>query len=234
MCFSAQASFSSGTILTIAGIATLRKSDRPEQKLFAAIPLIFAFQQFAEGVLWLTLKSGKAAELQNVVTHIFLVAALVIWPVVVPLSMRLMEHGKGRKIILSVLTLAGGILGAFYAHCLISYNVTPQIQSFHIQYNDNFPYVHYAFQTYLAATLIPLFVSSVKRMWLFGGLMTVSCVVTGIFYAQYLTSVWCFFAAGLSVVIYWVLSESTSFASVLSGLSAERVLARIRNRGDGK
>jgi uncharacterized membrane protein len=38
--------------------------------------------------------------------------------------------------------------------------------------------------------------------------MLLSCLVTAIFFTQYLTSVWCFFAALISGVIYWILNDS--------------------------
>jgi hypothetical protein len=44
-------------------------------------------------------------------------------------------------------------------------------------------------------------------MRLMGVLMFFSCLVTAIFFIDYLTSVWCFFAAIISVVIYWILKD---------------------------
>lgn len=210
MCFSAGASFAGGVVISVVGVATVRKVRKPTQRLFAGIPLLFGFQQFAEGVLWVTLRSGGHDWLQNAATYIFLITALVIWPVMIPLSMWFMEEVKKRKKILAGLIMTGGILSLFYAFCLISYDVTPQINGFHIQYVDEFPWtlVNIALLFYLASTVAPLFVSSVRRMWLVGILITVACLVTRIFFAQYLTSVWCFFAALISVVIYWILSES--------------------------
>jgi hypothetical protein len=208
MCFSAEASFAGGAVITAVGLATVGKAKEPEQKLFAVIPLLFGLQQFAEGVLWTTLKSGGYDRLQNAATYIFLITALVIWPVMVPLAVRLMEQGKKRRKILNGLVAVGVLLSLFYAWCLVFRDVSPRIEGFHILYADNFPgtLIGIAFLFYLAATIIPLFVSSVRRMWLFGILIAVSCLVTGIFYAQYLTSVWCFFAALISVSIYWILS----------------------------
>jgi hypothetical protein len=195
-------------VLTAVGIATARKVQKPEQKLFASIPFLFGIQQFCEGILWITLKAGKFAELQNVTEHIFLTFALVIWPLFLPLAVRLMEHAPARKAILTRLTIMGFVTSLFYAYCLIFYKVTPEIQGFHIQYNDQFPgnIVHYAFIFYLGLTVLPSFVSTVKWMWVFGILIAVSGIVTGIFYSGYLTSVWCFFAAGLSVIIYGILN----------------------------
>lgn len=208
MCFSAEASYTGGVLLSAVGVATLGKAKKPARILFAAIPLLFGIQQFAEGILWTTLKSGRSEQLQDTAVNIFLITALVIWPVMIPLSVLFMEEVKKKRQILMGLLAIGGILAVYYAVCLASYNVTPQIQSFHIQYLDEFPVSlsKVAFVMYLISTIAPLFVSSVKRMWLFGALITVSCLITGILFAQYLTSVWCFFAALLSIVIFWILS----------------------------
>jgi hypothetical protein len=37
-------------------------------------------------------------------------------------------------------------------------------------------------------------------------LILFSVIVSGLFFKVYLTSVWCFFAALISVVIYWILN----------------------------
>jgi hypothetical protein len=218
MCFSAQASFASGAVISAIGVATISKVKKPEQRLFAVIPLLFAFQQFAEGVLWVTLRSGGHEALQNVATHIYLITALIIWPMMVPLSVWRMEKVKEKRKILAGLMLAGGAVSIFYAICLIAYNVRPEINGFHLVYVNAFPgpLVGIAFYFYMASTVAPLFVSSIRRMWLFGILIATSFVVTGIFYAEYLTSVWCFFAALISISIYWVLIESRSTAGVLT------------------
>jgi len=210
MCFSAGASFAAGVVISAVGVASQRKVRKPTQRLFAAIPLLFGFQQFAEGVLWVTLGSGGYGWLQNSATYIFLIAALVIWPVMVPLSMWFMEEAKKRKKILASLIVTGGMVSLFYAFCLISYNVTPRINSFHIQYIHEFPQtlVDIVYLFYVASTVVPLFVSSVRRMWLFGILIFLSYLVTVIFFSHYLTSVWCFFTALMSVATYWILSES--------------------------
>jgi hypothetical protein len=55
---------------------------------------------------------------------------------------------------------------------------------------------------YLAATCGSFFVSSHPFVRLFGVLALVSFVLSYLFYARALVSVWCFFAAILSVVIY--------------------------------
>lgn len=209
MCFSAGASFTGGTMIAAIGIATLRKVNNPSQKLFASIPVLFSVQQFSEGILWLTLRNGGYDRLQNAATYIFLLFALIIWPTFVPLSVIKMEKPGPRKTILKFLLATGIIVSSYYAFCMLTFVVQPGIRDFHIEYRNNFPETLSvpAFIFYAIATIIPLFVSGVRKMYIFGLLVLISCIITGIFYKEYLTSVWCFFAALISSVIYYIVSR---------------------------
>jgi len=209
MCFSPEASFAGGAIISAIGAITIRKVHKPSQILFACIPFFFGLQQFAEGFLWLTLPLSQYQGFQKVFTYIFLTMAQVIWPLFIPLSVLLMEEVERKKKIIRILLLVGGILSLYYTICLFTFNVNPQIVGYHIKYYNDFPdsLANVAFLFYLIATITPLFISSVKRIHLMGILMSLSCLVTAIFFTQYLTSVWCFFAALISAVIYWILSD---------------------------
>jgi len=210
MCFSPVASFAGGVIISSIGIATIRKVHKPSQLVFACIPLFFGIQQFAEGFLWLTLPLPEFITIQKLSTNIFLVMALVIWPMMIPLSVLYMEEDKKRKKILWILLAVGLSLALYYTFCLLTFGVNPQVMKYHIQYNTGFPksLALIVFATYLLVTITPLFVSSIKRTHLMGILMFLSCLVTAIFFTQFLTSVWCFFAALISGVIYWILRDS--------------------------
>jgi hypothetical protein len=209
MCFSPEASFAGGVIISAIGIITVRKVHKPHQILFACIPLFFGFQQIAEGFVWLTLPHPEYIVFRNIFVYTFLITAQVIWPVMIPLSVVLMEESKTKRKILFVLLIGGIILSSYYTYCLMSFNITPEIDGFHVVYHNNFPesLAMAATIIYLIVTLPPFFISSVKRTHFLGILMTISCIVTVIFFKQYLTSVWCFFAALISVVIYWILTD---------------------------
>ena len=47
--------------------------------------------------------------------------------------------------------------------------------------------------------------SSLRRTWLFGTVAALSYGFTYVMYAQYVVSVWCFFAAILSMIVYLIL-----------------------------
>lgn len=209
MCFSAGASFAGAAILTATGIATIRVSEKPSQKLFASIPLLFAMQQASEGVIWLTLKSGEHGHLQFVALIIYLVMALIAWPLIIPVSVRMMEPDIKKKKLLIAFLVAGSVVALFYVYCMFTFDTTPRIENHHIKYGGELPksIMLTAFFIYLTATIVPLFISNVRRMKVMAILIFLSLVVSGIFYKEYLTSVWCFFAALISVVIFWILKE---------------------------
>jgi hypothetical protein len=54
MCFSANASFAASGVLAAVGAASIRETKTKRGLLYAFIPLIFAIQQFVEGLQWLT------------------------------------------------------------------------------------------------------------------------------------------------------------------------------------
>src|SRR5476649_1319487 len=97
MCFSASASFGAGAVLLVMGITSLKKSSKPSQILFASIPLFFALQQITEGFLWLSLLHPLYASCRWPATYLFLLFAQIIWPIWVPLSIRLLEKKPNRK-----------------------------------------------------------------------------------------------------------------------------------------
>jgi hypothetical protein len=210
MCFSPEASFAGGVIIFSIGVGTIRKVHKPSQLVFASIPLFFGIQQFVEGFLWLTIPHPEYGNVQKFGTTMFLIMAQVLWPIMIALSVLLMEENKKRKNILWAFLIMGISVSFYYSYCLIFYNVSPQIMGYHIQYMSDFPrsLSVVAFTLYLIATIPPLFVSSIKKTHLLGILMSLSCLVTAIFFTQYLTSVWCFFAALMSGVIFWILRDS--------------------------
>ena len=210
MCFSAEASFAGGVIISAIGVATVTKVHKSSQLIFASIPLFFGIQQFTEGVLWITLPNPDYVSIQKFSTYLFLIMADVLWPMMIPLSLLVMEKNQKKKKILRLFLIIGACLSTYYATCLVLFNVNPEVMDYHIKYHTGFPksMALVTFAIYLTVTITPLFISSIKKTHLMGILMFLSCAVTAIFFTQFLTSVWCFFAAIISVVIFWILRDS--------------------------
>src|SRR5687767_13496932 len=117
MCFSANASFGTGVVLAVIGIASLRKVEKPSQLLFASIPLIFAIHQISEGFVWLSLTDPVNLTYQRVTTYIYLFIAQIFWPAWTPLSIALLETKSNRSKILKVFVGVGVIVSAYLIYC---------------------------------------------------------------------------------------------------------------------
>jgi hypothetical protein len=210
MCFSAGASFASGVVISAVGILALKEVNKPSQRTFAIIPLLFGFQQLAEGCLWLTLPGTDFIVVRRICTYCFLLTAQVIWSWIIPLAVLLMEEESRRRKILRVMVAIGIALSMYYAFFLFFHRVTSEILDCHILYTTESPdsLALPTFILYLAVTIAPFFVSSIRKMYLLGIIMALSCLAAAVFYIQFLTSVWCFFAAVISIFIYLIIRRS--------------------------
>ncbi len=208
MCFSAEASFTAGVVLTVIGVATIKKTNHKSQLWFASIPLVFGIQQFAEGVLWLTLPDPDMVNTQIVATYIFIFFAQVIWPFIVPFGVLMLDKKHERKLIQKILAGVGILVSSGLAYFLIAYNMQASISGHHIAYNQNYPETIYKYGAILygAATILSLFFSHVKRMWLLGVFIATSYIITLLFYEHHVLSVWCFFSSLISVYIYIIMA----------------------------
>jgi hypothetical protein len=207
MCFSAAASFTASGVLLVVGIFSLKKTADPKQIPFASIPLTFAVQQFCEGMLWLTLKNPSLLYLQSLFTYLFLVFAQVVWPTLVPLSLLLIEKHRTRKKLLRFLLAMGTLLSVYLAFCLSVYSVNSEIKCNYIHYELGFPASLRigAACIYLIVTIGTPFASKMKGIWIIGFINLLAFITTNVWFKENLVSVWCFFAAVLSICIILVL-----------------------------
>jgi len=211
MCFSAEASFSAGAVLAVAGVITVKKVQERSQLLFACIPFLFSFQQFTEGFLWLSLTHKELSFLQPFSTYLFLIIAQIVWPTWVPLSILLLEKNEKRKKVLNLILGIGIGLSIYLTYCYLFYNVNAEISKHHIKYDLDFPHIkHLMWLTalfYFVPTVVSTFVSSVKKMHFLGTAILISCVLTKLFADNYFISIWCFFAAIISVLVFLIIAK---------------------------
>lgn len=222
MCFSASASFSAGIVLAAVGSVTVKKVQLPSQLAFACIPFLFSFQQFTEGILWLSLSNKNFAFLESTSTYVFLIIAQIIWPTWVPLSIMFLEKDVKRKKVFYFISAIGITLSLYLIYCYIIYDVKAEISNHHIQYNLDFPHTKHILWLgaifYFIPTVVSTLVSSVKRMQILGIAILVSCLATRLFTEKYFISIWCFFAAIISVLILLImirLQKSTKWSGWL-------------------
>ncbi|MCX6311143.1 MAG: hypothetical protein NT084_05840 [Bacteroidetes bacterium] len=206
MCFSATASFTSGAVLAVIGIASLKNVRTMQEGFFAFIPLIFSIQQIAEGFLWLALSEKTLFVSENFSTYFFIIIAQIVWPIWVPLSISLIETNKKRKKTFLTFTVLGTCLSIAVALFLFNNKIHARIAGHHITYVMNFPIAMQIIGGvfYFMVTVVPAFISTNKKMPYLGALILISFIVTEIFYERYVISVWCFFGAIICIMIYFI------------------------------
>jgi len=209
MCFSAAASFSAGVILSGAVIVAARKVEKPSQRAFAAIPGIFAIQQFTECFVWLSLTNESFSGLAQSSALGFLFWAEVLWPMWIPFAMLLLEKDKTRRKVFLGLLGVGLALSIHTIYHLIAFPFSAQIVGHHIQYKLGITGKVLPAQViaYGIVAVGPAFVSTVPKMRVLGILIALSFLVTKVFFPNYIISVWCFFAAILSIIVVYILAE---------------------------
>jgi len=200
MCFSATASFIAGISLSTLGVVTLKKVKRKKEIPFAMIPLLFGIQQLVEGLLWLSFRYD-APLLNETMTYAFTLFSHVIWPIFVPFSIGLMETVAWQKNVISVFLVMGIAVGFYLLYLTVKFPVTSVIDKNIVYVSPHFYQVP-VMVLYLAATCISPMFSSHKAINLFGILALLFFIVAYWFYTVAFFSIWCFFAAILSVIIY--------------------------------
>jgi hypothetical protein len=200
MCFSPTASFTAGAGLLIAGAVTARRARRRAELPFAFIPVLFGLQQLIEGTIWLTLPD-KAPGLNAVLTFVYSLFSHVLWPVYVPIAILLLEPIAWRRRVLMAIAVAGGAVGLYLLYFLIRLPIVSQAEGRHIAYLSPHFYLTAVMVLYVLGTCVSMLVSSHGRVRLFGLAAFVAYVVTYVFYTTWVISVWCFFAAVLSLIV---------------------------------
>lgn len=208
MCFSATASFSAGIFLLGAGVLAIKSARTPRELPLAAIPLLFSIQQLIEGVIWLTFRY-EAPLLNAAMTHAYSFFSHVLWPVYVPVTVLLIEPAGWRRTTLWVLCAAGATVAAYLMYMLVAFPVVSRATGQHIEYVSPHFFAAAVMSVYLLSTAISPMISTHRWMKVFGVLALASFAAAYYFYARWFISVWCLFAAVLSIVLCAHLTSGT-------------------------
>lgn len=210
MCFSTEASFTAAFILGATGGATLKSSTSRSQFFLAAIPLLFALQQLSEGLVWLHLSENIGSQTLFInAQRSFLMFAFIIWPIWTPLSLAMLEQVPWRRRMLFFNLACGVALSALNLFYGLKQEPNVHVVHHSLQYLGKLPSQAI---TYPLVVLLPCFLSSLRGVLSFGIIVTISFFIADYFYTATFTSVWCFFAAIVSLSIYKILKDNQALA----------------------
>jgi len=229
MCFSATASFTAAAILVPLGGYAIAKANTIDKSYLplASFPLFFGIQQALEGTVWLNLAQGEQSAIYSAALG-FMFFSHFFWLAWVPYSSWSIEQNPRRKKIFSYIVKLGLALGLYlYLQLLLDTEnrLNVVIVEHSIFYETKLflhEYVHKIFVLLIYATLIifPLVANSNREVRNFGITILASIIFTGIYFSYAYISVWCFFAAYLSLHIIWGLRKIESQRDVeMSGIS---------------
>jgi hypothetical protein len=203
MCFSATADFTSSVVLGAVGVATLREVKDRRELLLAAMPCLFALHEFVEGFVWLGLDGTLTQQVAHNAGAAFVLYAQGILPFLLPLSVFLIEPTKRQRRRMLGFVILGGLLSLYLAWGLIAYPLAISDQSHSIVYVNAITNTTLVAVLYVIATCGSLFFSGFGPLVELGWFNLVGLLVVATVKRYAFTSVWCAYAAVVSVIIYF-------------------------------
>jgi hypothetical protein len=203
MCFSATANFAGSAVLGTIGVATLTQVKHRRALMFGAMPLLFAAHQFIEGFVWLGLDNILPAYVAHNAGAAFVLYAQGLLPFLLPLSVYLIEPTRHRQRRMFWFVLLGGGLMLYILWGLTAYPLQVSAHGHSIVYFNPATTTTTVAVLYVIATCGALLFSGFRYLIALGvanviGLLVVMGVMRYAF-----TSIWCAYAAVISVLIYF-------------------------------
>lgn len=195
MCFNATASFVASGGLAVAGAASLHLADK-RQKVIAIIPLIFAVQQAVEGYQWLSIGNGATC---TVAGYGFLFFAFLLWPLYLPIMVYILD--EERRWAMRWLIPIGLVVTAYLLGVLLFEPLVIRVINHSLQYQVSMPFSKIMTALYVLVTCGSLLFSSKQYVRWLGATILLSGVIAVTYFAVVAVSVWCFFAAVISLLI---------------------------------
>ena len=165
------------------------------------IPLLFGLQQLTEGAIWLTF-SHDAPLLKQATTYLYSGFSHVLWPIYMPFAVGVLEAVRWRRRAIAAFGAVGVAVGLYLLYATVTRPVAAEVSGGHIVYVSPHFYLMPVMVLYLAATCASCMFSSHGFVRLFGAMMLMSFIAAYVVHVTALVSIWCFFAALLSLLIY--------------------------------
>lgn len=202
MCFSAEAAFVAGAAITVVGVATLTESRGAKELPLAVLPLAFGLHQITEGFVWLGLEGEVSAAVGRAAMYTYLVFAWAFLPLLAPLAIFLVEPLRRRRRIIGAFVVLGGVVGTALAYRLVVESISARINGHVVEYLGGGGAGGALTAAYVVATCGAFLLSSRVYIRWFGVANAAAVALLVVVQSQGLTSLWCVWAAVVSVLIF--------------------------------
>ena len=207
MCISAEVNFAAAAVIGSIGIATMSHTKHPREVLLASMPLLFGLHQFIEGFVWLGLDQKIGTLALHNASFLFMLYAQAILPFLMPLSVLLVERPGWRRKVIGAITGIALLLAIYMAYGVLAFETRVFAEHHSIVYRNSETESGLTAGLYILVTCGALILSSYKWVRWFGILNLIGLTVVAIVKAYAFSSVWCLYAAIVSVMLYWQFRE---------------------------
>ena len=195
MCFSPQGDLAGGIVVTAIGVDACRHlRGRNTHLLLATTPLLLGAHQLDESLVWWSLEGDVPHSLGRLAMWVYLVIALVVVPILIPLAIWKLEPAARRRMILPFVVLGVGVAGVLLA-TMVRGPVTVRRGSYHLAYSIGLHNGILIVGLYVVATCGSLLVSGYRDIFVFGLANLVVVIFLAKLTANGFASLWCFYAA---------------------------------------
>jgi len=207
MCFSAEADFVSGAVISGVGVATLNQVRHAREVPLAALPLAFGVHQLTEGFVWLGLQGDVSSTVGDTALYAYVFYAWALLPLIAPLAIYLVEPSRWRRRTMAVLVAVGALVGAYLLWAVTHHTITAHIVGNTIDYRGVGDSGNVVTVLYVLATCGSFLLSSQRHIRWFGVANIAAVAVIAWEQSEGLTSLWCIWGAIVSVLIYLQLRD---------------------------
>jgi hypothetical protein len=200
MCFSATADLVTGTALLPIAALSLREVRNWRELPFASLPAIFAVHQFIEAVVWARRDGDVSAPVAHFAVLAYLLIALPLLPTLFPLSVLLLEP-HGARLRVAPFVALGVVVSLYLAIVILTDPVGVTPHPYCIVYQTGVQNIVAWAVLYVVAVVTPALMSGYPSIVAFGALNLVGLIVVAVLYVQAFASLWCIYAAAVSVLV---------------------------------
>ncbi|MCV7442174.1 hypothetical protein H7K33_08060 [Mycobacterium paraense] len=198
MCFSITADLVVGTALVPVAVATLREVKHWRELPFALLPTVFAVHQFLEAAVWPN--RFVSAGVAHFAMYAYVFIALPLLPALVPVAVLLLEP-RGARLRVAPFVALGAVVSAYLAYVVFTKPVGVQRCPHALEYQTGAHNSYFWAVLYILAVIGPALLSGYRSIVAFGLANLVGLVLVAILYLRAFASLWCIYAAVMSVLV---------------------------------
>jgi hypothetical protein len=198
----ARATLAGGIVVTAIGVDAYRHlRGRNSHLLLATLPLLLGAHQLDESLVWWSLRGDLPHSVGRVAMWIYLIIALVVVPIFVPVAILRLEPTAKRRWIIAPFVALGVAVGTYLFVTMLQGPVTVRLGAYHLAYSVGLHHGILVIGLYVVATCGCLLASGYRDVVIFGLANLVAVVVLARLTADGFASLWCGYAALASAAI---------------------------------